>query len=59
MSDTPFYLFFIIGRVEIIEHLLSDAVSLIIVLFFRRGIMGDRELPDLFKKRSGKEAAGK
>ena len=36
-----------------------SVIIMIIVLFFRRGIMGDRELPDLFKKRSGKEAAGK
>ena len=36
-----------------------SVVIMIVVLFFRRGIMGDKELPDLFKKRSGKEAAGK
>lgn len=32
-------------------------IIMIIVLFFRKGIMGDKELPDLFKKRPGKEAA--
>ena len=32
-----------------------SVIIMIIVLFFRRGIMGDRELPDLFKKRPGKE----
>ena len=26
-------------------------VIMIVVLFFRRGIMGNKELPDLFKKR--------
>lgn len=31
-------------------------VIMIVVLFFRKGIMGDRELPDLFKKRRKKEA---
>ena len=34
-------------------------IIMIVVLFFRKGIMGDRELPDLFKKRARKEAAGK
>jgi len=33
-------------------------VIMIVVLFFRRGLMGSRELPDLLKKRSRKEAAG-
>lgn len=33
-------------------------VIMIVVLFFRRGIMGDKELPDLFRKRREK-AAGK
>ena len=28
-----------------------SVVIMIVVLFFRRGLMGDRELPDLFKKR--------
>ena len=36
-----------------------SVVIMIVVLFFRKGIMVDRELPDLFKKRAGKEAAGK
>ena len=36
-----------------------SVIIMIVVLFFRKGIMGDRELPDLFKKRSRKEAAGK
>ncbi|MBE6963349.1 MAG: branched-chain amino acid ABC transporter permease [Ruminococcaceae bacterium] len=38
-----------------------SVVIMIIVLFFRRGIMGDKELPDLFKRRgkkAGKEAVG-
>ena len=37
-------------------------IIMIVVLFFRKGIMGDKELPDLFKKRakkSKKEAAAK
>lgn len=33
-------------------------VIMIVVLFFRRGIMGDKELPDLFRKKKAK-AAGK
>ncbi|MCI9332043.1 MAG: branched-chain amino acid ABC transporter permease [Oscillibacter sp.] len=35
-----------------------SVVIMIVVLFFRRGIMGDRELPDLFRRR-GKEGAAK
>lgn len=35
-----------------------SVVIMIVVLFFRRGIMGDKELPDLFRKRTAK-AAGK
>ena len=31
-------------------------VIMIVVLFFRRGIMGDKELPDLFRRRRKKEA---
>lgn len=34
-----------------------SVVIMIVVLFFRRGIMGDKELPDLFKRRP--RAAGK
>ena len=30
-------------------------VIMVVVLFFRKGIMGDKELPDLFKKRAKKE----
>ena len=33
-----------------------SVVIMIVVLFFRRGIMGDKELPDLFKRRRKKEA---
>ena len=29
-------------------------IIMVVVLFFRKGIMGDKELPDLFKKRSKK-----
>ncbi len=36
-----------------------SVIIMIVVLFFRKGIMGDRELPDLFKKRARKETAGK
>ena len=36
-----------------------SVIFMIVVLFFRKGIMGDRELPDLFKKRARKEATGK
>ncbi len=32
-----------------------SVIIMIVVLFFRKGIMGDRELPDLFKKRARKE----
>ena len=35
-----------------------SVVIMIVVLFFRRGIMGDRELPDLFR-RHRKEGAAK
>ena len=35
-----------------------SVIIMIVVLFFRRGIMGTKELPDLFRKR-GKEAGGK
>ena len=31
-------------------------IIMIVVLFFRRGIMGDREITDLFKKRPRKAA---
>ena len=37
-------------------------IIMVVVLFFRRGLMGDKELPDLLRKRSKrrrKEAAGK
>ena len=39
-----------------------SVIIMVIVLFFRRGLMGDKELPDLLNrrpKRSRKEAAGK
>ena len=36
-----------------------SVVIMIVVLFFRRGIMGDKELPDLFKKRPKKPKAAK
>ena len=32
-----------------------SVVIMVVVLFFRKGIMGDKELPDLFKKRAKKE----
>lgn len=35
-----------------------SVVIMIVVLFFRRGLMGDKELPDLFRRR-GKEGAAK
>ena len=31
-----------------------SVIIMIVVLFFRRGIMGDKELPDLFRRRPGK-----
>lgn len=34
-----------------------SVIIMIVVLFFRRGIMGDRELPDLFRRRSSKKLA--
>lgn len=34
-----------------------SVVIMIVVLFFRKGIMGDKELPDLFRRRVRKEAA--
>lgn len=34
-------------------------VIMIVVLFFRQGIMGDKELPDLFRRRKKKKAAAK
>ena len=33
-----------------------SVVIMIVVLFFRKGIMGDKELPDLFRRRRKKEA---
>lgn len=33
-----------------------SVVIMIVVLFFRRGIMGDKELPDLLRKRAAKSA---
>ena len=30
------------------------SIIMIVVLFFRKGIMGERELPDLFRKRPKK-----
>ena len=39
-----------------------SAVIMVVVLFFRKGIMGGRELPDLFRRHrrpAGKEARGK
>ena len=39
-----------------------SAVIMVVVLFFRKGIMGGRELPDLFRRRrrpAGKEAGSK
>ncbi len=40
-----------------------SVIIMVVVLFFRRGIMGTKELPDLFrrrvKRRAGKEAEGK
>ncbi len=35
-----------------------SVVIMIVVLFFRRGIMGDKELPDLFRKRKAAKAKG-
>ena len=32
-------------------------IIMVVVLFFRQGIMGTRELPDLFRKRTPKPAA--
>ena len=32
-----------------------SVIIMVVVLFFRKGIMGDKELPDLFKKRAKKE----
>lgn len=36
-----------------------SVIIMVVVLFFRRGIMGDKELTDLFRKRKPKTAAGK
>ena len=33
-----------------------SVIIMVVVLFFRKGIMGDKELPDLFKRR--KKAKG-
>ena len=35
-----------------------SVVIMIVVLFFRKGIMGDKELPDLFRKRAAKGKEG-
>ena len=34
-------------------------IIMVVVLFFRQGIMGSRELPDLFRKKAAAKAAGK
>ena len=34
-------------------------IIMIVVLFFRRGIMGDKELSDLLRRRAGKKKAEK
>ena len=34
-----------------------SVIIMVVVLFFRKGIMGERELPDLLRGRTGKEAA--
>ena len=34
--------------------LVFSVVIMVVVLFFRKGIMGDKELPDLFKSRPKK-----
>ena len=31
-------------------------VVVVVVLFFRRGIMGDKEIPDLFRRRKSNAA---
>ena len=36
-----------------------SVIIMIVVLFFRRGIMGDKELSDLFRRRAGKKKAEK
>ena len=36
------------------ERVVFSIIIMIVVLFFRRGIMGDKELPDLFRRRPGK-----
>ncbi len=35
-----------------------SVIIMVIVLFFRRGIMGDKELPDLFRRRKQEKAGG-
>ena len=35
-----------------------SVIIMIVVLFFRRGIMGDKELPDLFRARKKVKAKG-
>lgn len=35
-----------------------SVIIMVVVLFFRKGIMGDRELPDLFKPRGGAKKKG-
>ena len=36
-----------------------SVVIMIVVLFFRRGIMGDKELPDLFRQRKNRKEAAR
>ena len=36
-----------------------SVIIMIVVLFFRKGIMGDKELPDLIRARKAKKAAKK
>ena len=35
-----------------------SVVIMVVVLFFRQGLMGDKELPDLFRRRPGKTGKG-
>lgn len=40
-----------------LRMVIFSVIIMIVVLFFRRGIMGDKELPDLFRRRARKSKA--
>ena len=42
-------------KADAVRLVVFSVIIMIVVLFFRRGIMGDKELPDLFSRGAGKK----